>query len=62
MCAPLPLPPPQEAATAFKIRAVVEGTLPESLHSIPIEKRFSKAYVREVGCCGGLLWWGAVVG
>ena len=46
---PPPLLPPQEAATAFKIRAVVEGTLPESLHNIPIEKRFSKAYVREVG-------------
>ncbi|EFN56232.1 hypothetical protein CHLNCDRAFT_57648 [Chlorella variabilis] len=38
----------QEANTAFKIRAVVEGTLPESLHKIPIEKRFTKAYVREI--------------
>lgn len=38
----------QEATTAFKIRAVVEGSLPESLHKIPIEKRFTKAYVREV--------------
>jgi hypothetical protein len=27
---------------------VVEGSLPESLHKIPIEKRFTKAYVREV--------------
>ena len=39
----------QEANTAFKIRAVVEGTLPDALHKIPIEKRFTKAYVREVG-------------
>ncbi|KAL4421810.1 hypothetical protein ABPG77_001599 [Micractinium sp. CCAP 211/92] len=38
----------QEATTAFKIRAVVEGSLPESLHKIPIEKRFTKAYVREI--------------
>jgi hypothetical protein len=38
----------QEANTAFKIRGVVEGLLPESLHKIPIEKRFTKAYVREV--------------
>ncbi len=38
----------QEAQTAFKIRAVVEGSLPDSLHKIPIEKRFTKAYVREV--------------
>lgn len=42
------LPRRQEATTAFKIRAVVEGGLPESLHKIPIEKRFTKAYVREV--------------
>ena len=39
---------PQEANTAFKIRAVVEGTLPEALHKIPIEKRFTKDYVRMV--------------
>lgn len=38
----------QEANTSFKIRAVVEGSLPESLHKIPIEKRFTKAYVREI--------------
>lgn len=38
----------QEANVAFKIRAVVEGNLPESLHRIPIEKRFNKAYVREI--------------
>ncbi|PRW45025.1 dynamin-related GTPase isoform A [Chlorella sorokiniana] len=38
----------QEANTAFKIRAVVEGSLPESLHKIPIEKRFTKDYVRNI--------------
>lgn len=44
-----PYPPLlQEANTAFKIRAVVEGTLPDSLHKIPIEKRFTKDYVRNV--------------
>jgi hypothetical protein len=32
---------------AFKIRAVVEGNLPETLRRIPIEKRFNKLYVRE---------------
>lgn len=37
-----------EATTAFKIRAVVEGTLPDALHNIPIEKRFTKSYVREI--------------
>ena len=37
-----------EANVAFKIRAVVEGTLPETLHKIPIEKRFNKTYTREV--------------
>lgn len=42
------IPLPQEANTAFKIRAVVEGSLPESLHKIPIEKRFTKDYVRNV--------------
>lgn len=47
------LPPalPQEANTAFKIRAVVEGSLPDSLHKIPIEKRFTKDYVRNVSAC-----------
>lgn len=38
----------QEANTAFKIRGVVEGTLPEALHKIPIERRFTKDYVRNV--------------
>ena len=33
---------------SFKIRAVVEGNLPETLRRIPIEKRFNKNYVREV--------------
>jgi hypothetical protein len=47
----------QEANTAFKIRAVVEGTLPDALHKIPIEKRFTKAYVREVGGGGWVGWW-----
>lgn len=37
-----------EAQVAFKIRAVVEGNLPETLRRIPIEKRFNKNYVREV--------------
>ena len=37
-----------EANVAFKIRAVVEGTLPETLHKIPIEKRFNKNYTREI--------------
>ena len=37
-----------EAATSFKIRAVVEGGLPETLRRIPIEKRFNKNYVREI--------------
>jgi hypothetical protein len=41
----------QEANVAFKVRAVVEGTLPETLQRIPIEKRFNKNYVREV-CVG----------
>lgn len=45
----------QEATTAFKIRAVVEGSLPESLHKIPIEKRFTKQYVREVRRIAALL-------
>lgn len=39
---------PQEAHIAFKIRAVVEGNLPETLRRIPIERRFNKNYVREV--------------
>lgn len=39
---------PQEAHTAFKIREVVEGNLPETLRRIPIERRFNKNYVREV--------------
>lgn len=38
-----------EANVAFKIRAVVEGNLPETLRRIPIEKRFNKNYTREVG-------------
>ena len=38
----------QDASVAFKIRAVVEGNLPETLRRIPIEKRFNKNYVREV--------------
>lgn len=38
----------QEAQVSFKIRAVVEGNLPETLRRIPIEKRFNKNYVREV--------------
>lgn len=37
-----------EANVAFKIRAVVEGTLPETLAKIPIEKRFNKNYTREI--------------
>jgi hypothetical protein len=37
-----------EANVAFKIRAVVEGNLPETLRKIPIEKRFNKNYTREV--------------
>ena len=37
-----------EANVAFKIRAVVEGNLPETLHRIPIEKRFNKNYAREI--------------
>ena len=37
-----------EANVAFKIRAVVEGTLPDTLRKIPIEKRFNKDYTREV--------------
>lgn len=40
-----------EANVAFKIRAVVEGTLPETLRRIPIEKRFNKNYTREVSAC-----------
>ena len=39
-----------EANVAFKIRAVVEGNLPETLRKIPIEKRFNKGYTREVRC------------
>jgi hypothetical protein len=38
----------QESQVSFKIRAVVEGNLPETLRRIPIEKRFNKNYVREV--------------
>ena len=37
-----------EANVSFKIRAVVEGVLPETLAKIPIEKRFNKNYTREV--------------
>jgi dynamin 1/3 len=37
-----------EANVAFKIRAVVEGHLPETLAKIPIEKRFNKNYTREI--------------
>lgn len=37
-----------EANVAFKIRAVVEGVLPETLQKIPIEKRFNKNYTREI--------------
>ena len=37
-----------EANVAFKIRAVVEGHLPEMLYKIPIEKRFNKNYTREI--------------
>jgi len=37
-----------EANVAFKIRAVVEGHLPEILRRIPIEKRFNKNYTKEV--------------
>lgn len=37
-----------EANVAFKIRAVVEGNLPETLRRIPIEKRFNKNYTREI--------------
>jgi hypothetical protein len=37
-----------EADVAFKIRAVVEGTLPETLARIPIERRFNKHYAREI--------------
>jgi hypothetical protein len=37
-----------EANVAFKIRAVVEGVLPETFRKIPIEKRFNKNYVREI--------------
>lgn len=43
-----------EANVAFKVRAVVEGNLPETLRKIPIEKRFNKNYTREVSfsrCC-----------
>lgn len=49
---------PQEANTAFKIRAVVEGTLPDSLHKIPIEKRFTKDYVRNVSGSPSSDWGG----
>ncbi|RMZ57600.1 hypothetical protein APUTEX25_001800 [Auxenochlorella protothecoides] len=38
----------QEANTSFKIRGVVEGLLPDTLRRIPIEKRFNRAYVREI--------------
>lgn len=37
-----------EPNVAFKVRAVVEGNLPEALHRIPIEKRFNRLYVREI--------------
>ncbi len=37
-----------EANVAFRIRAVVEGHLPEMLYKIPIEKRFNKNYTREI--------------
>ncbi len=37
-----------EANVAFKIRAVVEGHLPDTLAKIPIEKRFNKNYTREI--------------
>ena len=52
---------PQEANTAFKIRAVVEGTLPDSLHKIPIEKRFTKDYVRNVSGSPSSDWGGGGV-
>lgn len=37
-----------EANVAFRVRAVVEGHLPEMLYKIPIEKRFNKNYTREI--------------
>jgi len=37
-----------EANVAFKIRAVVEGHLPDTLAKIPIEKRFNRNYTREI--------------